>query len=114
MNTEPIAAPGSSSLGRVALLIFTVHAVVAVVLGHFVVPQFETMREPSASPPPAAAVLVPIARIFYFPIVSWAESFQVTDISRPGLGFVFVNSALVALVISVVWRILSRFHRAAA
>jgi hypothetical protein len=114
MNVEARVTPDRRSLGRTASKVFAFHLAVTLALGYIVVPQFDSMTEPPPRPSPVATVLAPLSRIFYFPIVSWAASSFVTGYSRPGIGFVIANSALVALALSVACRMATRFGRAVA
>jgi hypothetical protein len=88
-------------LARVAAAIFLVHAVVTLALGYLVIPQFETVDRPLSSPASAPAV-AGIARVFYFPIVSQGNNVLAAGFARPGIGFVVLNSALVAALLTSV------------
>jgi hypothetical protein len=88
-------------LARVAAAIFLVHAAVTLALGYLVIPQFETVDQPLSSPASAPAI-AGVARVFYFPIVSQANNVLAAGFARPGIGFVVLNSALVAALLTSV------------
>ena len=99
---------------RITLAIFVLHLAASLLLGYVVIPPFDTMVEPPPPPPPYAPALLAIIRVFYFPVISWAIGALVTGLSRPGLGFVLLNSALVATLLGLVLLMLRKLRGAVA
>jgi len=103
----------SSVWRRSGLVFFMTHALVSFTLGYVVFPRFESLIEPPPGPPAYQPVIVWLAYVVYFPVISWAARAGINGFSRPGLLFILVNSALVAAFVASLVALAFRYGRRA-
>ena len=103
----------TASFARAVVAIFLFHLGATLALGYLVLPAFQTIDGPSSAPA-WGSLLALAARIFYFPLLSWAIGALVTGFARPAIWLAIPNSLVVASFFAAVFFLARPRKRAVA